>query len=195
MRPLKVAGLDLSTAATALASTHDKNGVPFLSVFTIPGTAVRPLHEQIAVIEKVVRRQLGGPSPWPDLVMIEGTFTRMSGSDYPLHALHANLKQWLWRQGVPYVDVSPSTLKVWATGSGATRGVNKVTKDKVVEAILSTYGSHLLINPRDDNQCDAVALLTMGLSKYGQGLAEVSKNHRRALSDLTWPALDLSEAA
>lgn len=190
--------LDISQKATAVASTHDPHGAPFLSVFTIPDTAGRPLHEQIDVIEAKVRRACGGGTgpgrAWkPDVVTCEGTFDRPDGhnSNYALHALHAVIKQWLHRRGIPYVDVSPSKVKLWATGSGATRGVNKVTKDKVVAAILATYGRLLTINPADDNQCDAVAALSMTLHAYGQPLTTDTTSHqRRALNDVVWPAVD-----
>jgi crossover junction endodeoxyribonuclease RuvC len=199
IRPLKVVALDISQKATAIAATHDPHGEPFLGVFTIPGTAGRPLHEQVDAIEAKVRRSCGRGSDrkvWrPDVVTIEGTFDRPDGhnSNYALHALHAVIKQWLYRRGIPYVDVSPSKVKLWATGSGATRGVNKVTKDKVIAAVLATYGRLLTINPADDNQCDAVAALSMTLHAYGQPLTTDTTSHqRRALNDVVWPQVDWS---
>lgn len=199
IRPLRMVGLDLSTAATGVASTHDPYGVPFLSTFTVPDTAKRPLHEQIAVIKRAVRMVCGvsrtrtdpDTPDTPDLVVIEGTFSRdgAHASDYPLHAVHATVKQLLWEKHIPYVDVSNSALKVWATGSGATRGVNKATKDKIVSAVIAAYGSHMHINPRDDNQADAVALLTLGLAKYGQPLAPYGKLNAAAFKSPKWPDL------
>jgi crossover junction endodeoxyribonuclease RuvC len=195
IRPLRMVGLDLSTAATAIASTHDPRGEPFLSVFTIPGTSGRPLHEQIAAILHVTRRSCGQTIPasmWrPDLVVIEGTFSREGAhaSDYPLHALHACVKQWLWNRSIPYVDVSPSTLKVWATGRGGS-AKDKVLKKHVVEAVIATYGAHVLINPKDDNCADGVALLTLGLAAYGQPLTEVPTSHRRAIKVVKWPVIE-----
>jgi crossover junction endodeoxyribonuclease RuvC len=193
---MKVIGLDLSTAASGMAQTHDSAGRPRLSVRTID-SAKRPLHDQIDMIELAVRQACGAavgravnPDARPDLVMVEGTFSREGGSDYPLHAVRAVVLQWLHRQRIPYVDVQPLTLKMWATGSGATRGKNKVSKTGVCAAIVATYGRFLHINPRDDNACDAVALLTMGLAAYGQPLADVPETHRRALDSISpWPQL------
>lgn len=189
IRPLRMVALDLSNAATAVASTHDPRGEAFLSTFTIPGTGGRPLHEQIAAISHVVRRSCGNAAlmyPWkPDLVVVEGTFTRMNASDYPLHALHSQIKQWLWQRSIPYVDVAPTTLKVWATGNG------KALKPEVIAAVIATYGHLISINPKDDNQADAVALLTMGLFKYGQPLADAPLAHRRALKPVQWPELTI----
>jgi crossover junction endodeoxyribonuclease RuvC len=154
------------------------------------------LHTQTDIIDVAVRRACGvgsGNKPLGggrvDLVVLEGTFSRQSGSDYPLHHVRAIVTQWLARQRICYVDVQPATVKVWATGSGTTRGVNKVTKAKVVEAVIATYG-RLLNIPRDDNACDAVALLSMGLAAYGQPLVdEFRQPHRRALDAVRWPEL------
>lgn len=193
IRPLRMIGLDISTAATAIAATHDSAGKPRLAVRTLD-TAARPLHDQTDLIEMAIRRACGTPATGgrpapeakPDLVVVEGTFSRQSGSDYPLHHVIGCVTQWLHRQCIPYVTPAPATVKVYATGSGATRGVNKVTKDKVVAAVLATYG-RLLNIARDDNACDAVALLAMGLDQFGQPLAEVPQTHRRALAAVAWP--------
>lgn len=198
IRPLRMVALDLSTAATGIASTNDPDGVPFPHTYTVPGTAGRPLHEQIALIKRSVRRSCGwrpghGAVWVPDLVVIEGTFSRNNAhaSDYPLHALHACVKQALWDRKIPYVDVSNGTVKMWATGTGATSGPNKVTKDKVVAAVIANYGKTITINPADDNQCDAVALLTLGMEKYGQPIGPYvsDKPRRRAFKNIAWPAL------
>ena len=200
IRPLRAVALDLATA-TGLARTHDTNGEPRLTVDTID-TSLLPLHKKIDVIEYRLQRACGVPEGGgrldlrvkPDVVVIEGTFSRPGAADYLLHALRGNVTQWLYRRGIPYVDVQPSTLKVWATGSGATRGDNKVGKDKVRAAIVATYGGLLNINPNDDDACDAVALLSMVLAQYGQPLVELERlghTGARALEVPAWPELDL----
>lgn len=209
IRPIRAVGLDLSTAATAVASTHDAYGQPFLSVFTVPDTAKRPLHEQVALIKRAVRRVCGIGSArtnpdapdLPDIVLIEGTFSREGApaQDYPLHAVHACVKQLLWEKRIPYKDVSPGTVKIWATGRGDMRGPSKVTKRDVVSAIIAAYGKAMLINPADDNQADAVALLSMVCAQYGQAIVETPslpgkpQSHRRALKNANpWPDVDLT---
>lgn len=203
MRPLRVVGMDLATAA-GIATTHDSDGNPRLAVHTVD-TSLLPLHTKVHRIEMAARvacgvsPRLGGPPrshAIPDLVMVEGTFSRPGAADYPLHAMRANVLQWLWRMGIPYVEVAPSTLKVWATGLGATSGENKVTKAQVCEAICNTYGNLpepnlMAINRRDDNQCDAVGLMTMGLAANGQALVDpLPHDGWRALKAITeWPKL------
>lgn len=197
MRPLRVLALDLATN-TGLARTHDATGEPRLAVDTI-STGLLPLHRKIDVIEQRVQRACGVPEGGgrpdprvkPDVVIIEGTFSRPGAADYLLHTLRGCVTQWLYRRQIPYVDVQPSTLKVWATGEGATRGDNKVTKDKVCAAIVATYGHLLSINPNDDNACDGVALLSMGLAAYGQPLVDpLPHAGARALAVPKWPVLE-----
>lgn len=193
---LWVVGLDLSTSTSGIARTHDRHGEPRLAVSTVDSSK-RPLLAQVDIVEMAVRQMCGwvnGFPAWPagrrpDLVVIEGTFSREGGSDYPLHAVRANVLQWLYRQRIPCVEVQPLTLKTFATGSGSTRGKTKVTKDKVCAAVVATYGRFLHINPRDSDACDAVALMAMGLHAYGQPLAEVPETHRRALDGIDWPKL------
>jgi crossover junction endodeoxyribonuclease RuvC len=194
IRPLRVVALDLSTAATGIAATHASTGEPSLWA-TVLDTSKRPLHTQTDIIDVAVRRACGfGSGNRPlgggrvDLVVIEGTFSRQSGSDYPLHHVRAVVTQWLSRQRIAYATVQPTTLKVWATGSGSTRGATKVTKAQVVEAIIARYGKFLNI-PADDNACDAVALLTLALDAYGQPLGDTPDTHRRAHDEIRWPEL------
>lgn len=182
---LRVLGLDLKPAGSGIARTFDSDGSRRLSVTTV-GMPMRPVYDQVDAVEYAVRRALAAE---PHIAAIEGTFSRPGGSDYGQHAVHFAVTRALRRRGVPWVDVAPSTLKVWATGSGATRGENKTTKDKVCAAIVATYGQFLHINPRDDDACDAVALMSLALAAYGQPLAEVPQSHRRALAAVKWPNL------
>lgn len=194
MSGLRVVALDVATR-TGLAHTHDSTGQACLAVRTVAADLL-PLHAKVDAIEMDIRKACGAPTgrirdraKAPDLVIVEGTFSRPGAADYQLHAMRAVPLQWLYRNGIPYVEVAPSTLKAYATGSGSTRGENKVGKDKVRAAVVATYGRLLNIDPRDDNQCDAVVLLAMCLDAYGQPLAPVPQTHRRALAAVTWPSL------
>jgi crossover junction endodeoxyribonuclease RuvC len=186
MAPLWVLGLDLATVS-GIARTHDATGQPRMSVTTVD-TSGLPLHDRINETEVYIRRVCGAGSvvQRPDLVVVEGTFSRRGGgaADYPLHAVRACVLQWLHRQRVPYLEVAPATLKVWATGKGT------ATKRDVVARVIADYGRHLNI-PADDNAADAVALMAMGLYAYGQALAEVTPEQARAVKTLAgrWPSL------
>ncbi|MEU8264440.1 hypothetical protein AB0C02_27940 [Micromonospora sp. NPDC048999] len=192
MTELRMVGLDLSTSAAGIAHTHWHDGTPRLGCRTV-NTGLMGLHDKIhrvlADVAAACTWSGGGFAAKPHLVVVEGSFSRGSASDGPLHMLRGATLHWLWTKRIPYVDVQPGTLKVWATGSGALKGENKVTKGKVIPAVLSTYGGLMAIDPRDSDQCDAVALLSMGRAAYGQPLADVPQSHRRALKTPKWPDL------
>lgn len=186
---MRALGLDLKPARSGIAQNYDSlTGVPRLSV-TAVGTALAPLHLQVRELERAIlhRVQRFGA----DVAFIEGTFSRPggSGSDYGQHAAHFAATHVLWSKGIPWVDVSPGKLKVWATGSGTLRGENKVTKDKVIEGVIATYGRLMHIPPVDD-ECDAVALLSLALARAGQPLADLPQSHRRALKGIVVPSVD-----
>lgn len=178
-------GLDLSTSSAGIAHTHWHDGTPRLGCRTVK-TGLHSLHRKI---HHVLSDVAAVAKSRPHLAVIEGSFSRPGASDGPLHMLRGVVLHWLWVQQIPYVDVQPSTVKVWATGSGATNGENKVTKDRVIEAVVSTYGRMFTIDPRDSDQCDAVALLTLGMAAYGQPIAPVGSHQRRALASPKWPTL------
>lgn len=187
---MRVLGLDLKPARSGIASNYDPDtGEEYLSVGAA-GTALMPLHAQVRELERAILRRI----KWhpADVVFIEGTFSRGSHSDYGQHAAHFAVTHLLWAKGIPWVDVTTGLVKIWATGSGSQRGATKVTKDKVITAIIATYGRLMSIPPVDD-ECDAVSLLTLGLAAYGRPVADVPATHRRALKTLmeggTLPAL------
>ncbi|MGW5556894.1 hypothetical protein ACWER9_06680 [Micromonospora sp. NPDC003944] len=190
MTELRMIGLDLALAAAAISWTHDHHGQAALGCRTVYTARVNRDAVDHNRIHKVLEWVAAAAKSRPHLAVIEGTFTRGGGSDIPLIGLRTVVTHWLWTQKIPYVDVAPSTLKVWATGHGATTGDNKVTKDKVRTAVVATYGRLMTIDPRDDNQCDSVALLSLGLAAYGQPLVRISRSQQtRALAVPKWPTL------
>ncbi|TDC35678.1 hypothetical protein E1211_15340 [Micromonospora sp. 15K316] len=194
MTELRMVALDLSTSKAGIAHTHwqGKRQPMCRSV----NTGLMDLHDKIARVLADVAAVCGWshgqfqPNSRPHLAVVEGSFSRPGASDGPLHMLRGVVLHRLWTWRIPYVDVQPGTLKVWATGSGALKGENKVTKDKVIAAVLSTYGGLIRIDPRDSDQCDAVALLSMGMAAYGQPLVRVTNSYQtRALDVPKWPTL------
>lgn len=179
---IRVLGLDLKPARSGIAANYDfGTGKESLTV-SAAGSSLTPLHMQVRELERaILHRVREHPA---DVVFIEGTFSRGSHSDYGQHAAHFAVTHLLWARQIPWVDVSTGLVKIWATGSGSQRGATKVTKDKVIAAIIATYGRLMSIPPVDD-ECDAVSLLTLGLAAYGRPLVDVPATHRRALKTLT----------
>jgi crossover junction endodeoxyribonuclease RuvC len=190
IRPIRVVSLDLSLTATGIAVTHDQAGEPRLSCRTVSPrrrpteTAIDHvrLHETFGAIAAAVNCK-------PDLVVIEWLpqFAGHGDTALRLAELHGAAKHWLWSKGHRYVDVQPPHLKMYATGRG------NATKTQVREAVTARYGRHLHIGTEDE--ADATALLMLALHAYGQRLEPVPSHHGLAVSSVTWPELDLAEAA
>jgi hypothetical protein len=181
-------GLDLKPARSGIAANYDfHSGAPRLSVASVGAGKLAPLHEQVRDVERHILFRVGAHRP--DVVFVEGTFSRGSASDYGQHAVHFAVTHILWSMGIPWVDVQTGRVKMWATGSGSQRGPSKVTKDKVVAAVIATYGRLLNIPAGDDDACDAVALMTMAVAKAGRPLVTgLPATHTRALDGLAEPS-------
>lgn len=80
-----------------------------------------------------------------------------------------------WQGRVAWV--APSTLKKFATGSGASK-----KGDLRVEAYKRGG-----VDIADDNQCDAWWLRLMGLYQYGAQAFDLPASHVQALHSVKWP--------
>lgn len=130
----------------------------------------------------------------PDLVVVEGpAMASAHGQQHDRSGLWWLILDDLLGRGAAVVEVPPLTLKVWATGSGATSGPNKVTKARVVREVRRDYG-HLFDIPSEahggSDIADAVALATLGAAHLGAPLVEVPTSHLRALRKVRWPDID-----
>jgi crossover junction endodeoxyribonuclease RuvC len=182
--------LDLSLAATGLAATHDHHGRAGLLARTIH--TARTAHGATDMDHTRVNRVLADVAAAvkcrPHLVLVEWLpqFEGKGATSLRLAELHGVVKHWLHARGVRYVDVHPPEVKTWATGKG------NAGKTQVKEAVTATYGR--LVHVADDNQADAVALLSMALHAYGQPLVSATSSHqRKALGNVKWPTLATDE--
>ena len=189
---IRVMGLDLKPARSGIAMNYDQTSGALSAHVQCVGKSLVPLHEQVRIVERalIVRSNFHRP----DIVFIEATFSKGRQSDYGQLGVHFAVTHVLWSLGIPWVDVTTGKVKMWATGSGSQRGATKVTKDKVVEGIISRYGRAMRIPAGDDDACDAVALMTMAAAAYGQPvdgvpLADMPKSHARAVDGLNLPQL------
>ena len=96
--------------------------------------------------------------------------------DLPTHAMSAGLtgraqgvaRMALWKLGIPYVTVSPATLKKWATGVGNAKKPAMIARAKDIAA--NTLGvSHW--EPTDD-EADAYLLRVLGITRLTGGALE-----------------------
>ncbi len=182
---MRIVALDLSLRATGIAASVDGQGRPRLACRTQRADKNdRPtlmdherVHQQFAAARAA--------SSYAELVLIEKpiAYSDKARGDTSLRLaeLHGVVKHWLWSKRIPYVDIDPHHLKCYATGNGNAK------KDQVRADVIARYGARLHIG--DNDRADAVAMLAMGLDRYGHALAEVPDSHGRAVRSVKWPTL------
>lgn len=170
---MKIMGLDLSITSTGVC-------LPDGSAYTIKCTAKQG-DKRLNIIRDRVRADAAGVG----LVMME---------DLPRHAHGAGVTGMV--QGavrvvlndlhIPYVLVTPATLKMFATGKG------NADKSAMILAAFKRGG----VEFADDNQCDAWWLHVAGLYQYGEQLpiSSLPVVQSAALTKVDWPT-GLTEAA
>lgn len=175
---MKVFGIDPSLAATGVATAH--NEVHVVATKGRKGASVDERHERLTRIRLDVLQILERAGSTPgDLIVIEGP--PFTGDPYVWD--RAGL-WWLFQadlRGLGYVvvDVNPSHLKKYATGSGA------ANKGRMADAAarripdVHTHG--------EDNAVDALWLRAMGLDQLGQPLAVMPAEQREVLARVAWP--------
>lgn len=164
-RPLRVLALDLSICATGYALPDGQTG-------TFKG----PWKGDWRLV--ALKSAVAGHADAIDLAVIE---------DLPTHAksagitgmVHGAVRTVLMELGVPYVLITPATLKAYATGKG------NADKTAMAIAALKRTGREF----PDDNQCDAAWLRWAALDWYGQPEFDMPKIQRDRLTKVTWPDL------
>lgn len=204
-RMVLVVGLDLSQTSAGIARAWVDLDVPAnVSTYTCTvassGKASDTLaqrHRRLVWQRNRILEELGAP----DLLLIEGPsygsvqqrgVVDMAGLRWLVLESVLSLSTALSDVGIAHVvEVPPSKLKLWATGSGATRGPAKVTKDVVRQHVSTRYGSLFDVPSSRTGGfdiADAVAVATLGLARLGCHLAPMDDNRRRALYEgITWP--------
>lgn len=153
-------GIDPSLSAAGVATAQ--------GAWVIRSAAIGAV--RLAHIRDVIVSQLDGI----DLVCIEGY---AHGAQYSLAAMGevgGVIRLALHDAGVPYVDVAPNTLKMFATGAG------KGGKTGVVVAARERLGYDGL----DDNKADALWLHALAADLLGEPVVTLPQAHMRAADRL-----------
>jgi Holliday junction resolvasome RuvABC endonuclease subunit len=161
----KVIGLDLSLTSTAMVvGTGD--------AFVLDTGKLRG-PERLAFIRDTVLEALPvGCGP----VFVEGYSFASKFNREALGELGGVVRVALWEAGVQYVEVPPTTLKMYATGKG------NATKTAMVVAARERLGMSEL----DDNVADALWLHALGVHVLtGEGLVKLPATHLRALDKVS----------
>lgn len=177
----KVAAVDPSLTGTAVATTWG-------ALTTIrPGSRKGP--QRLDHLERRLVAEVAGA----DLVVLEGySFGsgKRGGEDGDGTSFRMTTGEWggvirlaLYRLGIPYVEVPPAKVKVFACGNGM------ASKPEVLLAAVKRLG----YEGSSFDEADALWLLEMALHAYGWPSIPLPHKHTRALTEgrgvVEWPSL------
>jgi Holliday junction resolvasome RuvABC endonuclease subunit len=171
----QVMGLDLSLVQTGIAVPGQ------VGTLKTPGTKVSGMARLYAIREQIIKSvsALG-----VGLVMVEGYSYGSKNGGERLGELGGVIRFALWSEGVPYVEVPPSTLKMYASGKG------NAGKVEVLVAARDRLG----YTGTNDNEADALWLWALGMELIGHPVVTLPKTHTRALGKLEVDVASLKEA-
>jgi len=165
---MSIVALDLSLTATGWAHSDGRSGV------WVPSKHVGLGLARMRWIRDTILATVAGAQ----LVAIEGyAFGAQGNAMFNLAELGGVVRMALFDSGVPFADVPPSSLKLFATGKG------NAPKDQVLAAAIRQlgYAGH------DHNAADALWLLSMALVRNADP-ATLTEPQRRALAKIAWPS-------
>lgn len=195
---MSILALDLSLTATGWARSDGTSGVIVPRGEFARGIDrlrwirynVRELVTVTNAVATVKYDMLVGTEPEErvSLVVIEGyAFGRIQQAHH-LGELGGVIRVWLADMNIPFVEVPPSSLKLFATGKG------NAGKPEVLLAAIQKlqYGGN------SHDEADAKWLLEMALCNYGgqfNRATDIPEAQARALSAITWPKLSIRTEA
>lgn len=179
-----ISGLDLSTKMIGYASP---GGAVFsISARTGSEEPARRLHELARELERYLRLF----PPRPELVIVEGYSLASPGrlSLVRLGELGGVVRLRLFELGIAYVEISPSSLKLYATGNGSAK------KPAMIEAALAlgaSFSRPVTGNEKTDPHDEADAFLLRHLGRAAYGLEPLPADNRlEVVSSISWPVLE-----
>lgn len=173
-----IAGMDASTARLGYAASNgDLRSV-------VPTAGAEDIARRLSQIAGGVEYAVRHFPPLPALVVIEGYALGAPGrlSLVRLAELGGVLRLRLFELAIAFVEVSPSTLKRFATGKG------NATKDEMLSA-----ANDELSDPANHDEADAFWLRMLGRAVYGFEPGLLDQPHRLdavANAGVTWPVLE-----
>lgn len=186
---IRVLALDLSLTRSGYALADGTHGVlapPFGA--EAPMARLRWIRGSV---DRLVTMQR------PNVVVIEGySFNSEISRAHAAGELGGVIRLLLFESTIPFAEVPPASLKMFATGNGG------VKKDAVLVAAVQQLG----YTGHDNNESDALWLRQMALAKYEpskpptfqleperrKGSKSLATQRARALEGVQWPALELA---
>jgi len=119
-----------------------------------------------------------------DVVVIEGySYGSKGQAVYQIAELGGIIRFWLYTRRMLTVEITPSTLKKFATGKG------NAPKSAMVAAAVRRF--HLPEGHDDDNEADAYLLWAAAREAYGGPIAKVPADRAALIHRLNWPKVEL----
>lgn len=154
-------GLDLSLTSTGYSCRDVREAI---------STKSKGAERLVLVSEKIMELISAVDNP---VVIVEGySFASRNSQAHSIGELGGVVRVALWRSGIPYVEVPPTSRAKFATGKG------NASKGEVLSSVSARTGIVWSGNGADDI-CDAFILEEMGLAYLGD-------------AKWKWPAVNLS---
>lgn len=164
---MKLVGLDLSMTETGAAWTDERGEDPQVLAETM---VIRPRLVRDRRLPEIRRRVLE-VAQGARLVLIEKLPPHLKSAGIT-GMVQGVVREALITEGIPYGDVPPSTLKLFATGRGG------ASKTDMALAALKRGDQEF----RNDNECDAWWLWVAAHEFLGVPILELPKRQREALT-------------
>jgi Holliday junction resolvasome RuvABC endonuclease subunit len=174
MSQVIITALDMSLTATGWATSHAVLSTATSGVIVPPAFADRGI-ARIRWIRAAVMERVHASN----LVVIEGYAFGVQGQQghISLGELGGVIRVALTDRRIPYVEIPPACVKLFATGKGNGK------KDEVLAAAIRKleYSGH------DHNEADALWLLEMARAAYDDERPPANEAQRRAMAKIVWP--------
>lgn len=184
-------GLDLSLTGAGVAVAHSPDAAEWgdedrfqVHTFGRAGKNDETLDQRIDRIDTMVDQigsVLASLMQWPTIAVVEQpSYGSNSGKQHDRSGLWWMVVRRVARTyAIPVVEVAPTKVKMYATGSGA------AGKDEVITSVVRRYLDAPVTN---NNEADAFVLAAIGLRLLGEPIEEsLPKTHLRAMEGLKIP--------
>lgn len=178
-RGVRTLGLDLSLTSTGVASslgwcTRIRPGGP-----TSPNKNMCGLERLRYIVARVKALAVDY-----DLAVLEGpSYNSKGGKEHERGGLWWMVRDIVDRAGIPVAVVPPSTLKLFATGSG------KASKADMKDAAKGRFS---MADIRSSDEADALHLADMGAAWLNWMTVDLSPTQQRAMRGVPWPASEVT---
>lgn len=175
---MNIVGLDLSLRATGIADDRGPRVIKVgLEEHANHVQRTARLHRLVVAVDHVCKRA--------DLVILEGYafgMKQQSTHSFSLGELGGGVKLCLHQRLIPWLPISPSEMKRYATGKG------NATKEQVLAAAIRSGA-----DVDNNNAADAWWLRHMAIAHYRH--IESNQVRKQVLDAITWPELEWKEEA